>query len=503
MRFGAGKVTFASVVLLALFGGLLWWNSAGGTLAPPGEPIMIYCAAGVRLPVSEVAQEYKEEFGYTIETQYAGSGTLLSSMRASGSGDLYLAADETYTTEARKFGLIDEVLPIASQKVVIVVAKGNPKSIQTLDDLKRENVKLSLADPERTAIGRVAKKLIEQAHPETFDELFKKAANTPDTVNQVANDIKLNAADAGFVWSPTVAQYEELEQVELDVFDAAPKKIEISVLKNSKQATQALHFARYLTARERGLKAFAKHKYDVVEGDQWVERPEIVVFAGGLNRLAIEEAIEEFGKREGVTVNTTYNGCGTLVGQMKTGAVPDMYFSCDVSFMTQVEDLFEASYVVSNTDMVLITPKDNPGKVNTLEDLANPGLKVGFCHPQKSALGALTKGLLEKRDGLYKKVYDADNVKDESGTADVLVMRVVSGGMDAAIVYYANAKTQLDKLNVIEIDDPTANAIQPIAVSSGSEHPYLAGRLMDKIRAISQEQFKEKGFRKLGESKSE
>lgn len=39
-----------------------------------------------------------------------------------------------------------------------------------------------------------------------------------------------------------------------------------------------------------------------------------------MNRRAIEKVIEEFQEREGVVVNTEYNGCGTLTSQMKAVA---------------------------------------------------------------------------------------------------------------------------------------------------------------------------------------
>jgi ABC-type molybdate transport system substrate-binding protein len=84
------------------------------------------------------------------------------------------------------------------------------------------------------------------------------------------------------------------------------------------------------------------------------------------------------------------------------------------------------------------------------------------------------------------------------------VLRVVVGGMDAAIVYRANTTLQLDKLKVMDIDDPAAKAVQPIALAKQSKHPYLAGRLMENIRAAkSRQRFEELGFRWLGESKSE
>ena len=116
--------------------------------------------------------------------------------------------------------------------------------------------------------------------------------------------------------------------------------------------------------------------------------------------MAIEETIGDFEKREGVKITSVFNGCGILTAQMKTmkGSkdFPDAYFSCDVSFMNQVEGLFLAPRDISETDMVVVVPKGNPKNIAGLETLAGPGLKIGVAHPSQSALGALTKSLLEE-----------------------------------------------------------------------------------------------------------
>ena len=66
--------------------------------------------------------------------------------------------------------------------------------------------------------------------------------------------------------------------------------------------------------------------------------------------------------------------------------------------------------------MVLAVAKGNPSNVVGLEDLARPGLDVGVCDPELSALGDLTRQLLMARN-LYDRVLL--NVKDAPATAAV------------------------------------------------------------------------------------
>src|SRR5207237_452292 len=116
--------------------------------------------------------------------------------------------------------------------------------------------------------------------------------------------------------------------------------VSVAVLKSCKQPGTALHFARYLGARDKGLLHFTKYGFTPVEGDIWSEHPEIRLMAGAMLRPAIEELLRDFEKREGASITCVYNGCGILVAQMRAGERPDAYFSCDSTFMKQVNDLF-------------------------------------------------------------------------------------------------------------------------------------------------------------------
>jgi len=498
MRIGFTGAAAASIVVLVALSLLL--RTGGDRPSPNAEsdaPIVVYCAAGIRPPVAEILLEYEKKYGASIQTNYAGSGSLLSDIRA-GEGDLFLAADQTYLDDARRMKLVRETLSIAHQSPVIAVAKGNPKNIRGIDDLKRDDVQLSLADPKAAAISRVARDLIEKRQAGDWDVLWKKAAVHRGTVNEVANDVaKLGSADATLVWDATAAQYPDLDMVRVPELDESKNLIAVGVVESSRQPRRALHLARYLSARDKGLKVFQQHGYAVVDGDEWAEEPEILFFSGALNRLTVEPVVREFEEREGAKVLTSFNGCGTLVGQMRTGARPDMYFACDVTFLDKVQDLFFDGRDVSRTDIVIITPKGNPKGVRTLNDLTAPGLKIALADSQKSTLGQLTDDLLTR----YKILESVrGNVQATAGTADQLVQHIVVGELDAAVVYKANTVHQAGKLEVIPINDPTAKAVQPVAVGRESKHPALAARLMEHLLASEhQTLFLDNGFEWLGE----
>src|SRR5206468_8081281 len=161
-----------------------------------------------------------------------------------------------------------------------------------------------------------------------------------------------------------------------------------------------------------GMAVLQNNGYSTVpDADMWKLRPEVKLSAGAMLVPAISDAVEQFNRREGVSVTVLPAGCGILVSQMKRikagespESFPDAYFACDTSFMDSVQQWFHKPVQVSSNDMVLIRRKGNPKNVSGLEALARPDVRVGFCDPEKSALGALTDRLL-KEQNLHGAMY--------------------------------------------------------------------------------------------------
>src|SRR5262249_20681769 len=157
--------------------------------------------------------------------------------------------DDSYVTAARDRKLIAETVPLAAMRPVVAVPKGNPKQIRGVDDLLRDGVKVSLANPDAAAVGAVARARLKQSGH--WERLAKKATVLRTTVSESANDVRIGSADAAVVWDITVRQTEGLEAVELPELRGEPANVSAAVLRCSGQPTAALRFARYLGARDR------------------------------------------------------------------------------------------------------------------------------------------------------------------------------------------------------------------------------------------------------------
>ncbi len=502
---GAGLAIGTLIVALRL---------GGPGQAPAANQLTVYCAAGARFPIEEIAEQYQQEkFGVPIEIQFGGSNTLLSQIKANpfGTADLYLAADDFYTQKAQDEGYAAESLPIAHMRPVIAVPKDGTRQITSVQDLLADDVRVALADPDQAAIGHETRALLRRiavGDTTLWDKLEQHVTDhgvMKTTVTEVANDVKIGAVDAGIVWDATVAMpsfQTDLAAVTTDELEGEPNLVSICVLNSSLNPTAALKFARYLTAQDRGLPAFEKFGLRPVEGDLWAERPEIKFYCGAVNRRAVEQIVDQFQKREDVTVDTVYDGCGILTGKMKgiedqstDLGFPDVYMACDVYYLENVKQWFQEAANVSDVEIVIAVPKGST-KVGKLADLLEPGVRVAVGQPDQCTIGALTRRLLAK-EGLYNKLMDKQKqdgeVVVEKPSSALLVPDVATGHVDAAVAYITDVLANRDTIDIVRIDSPLNQAIQPLSIARTSDHKHLVRRLFRRI-ANSPDAFRQAGF---------
>ncbi len=518
-RLRSGRVNTLWALLaggIAVAGVSMFLLSLGGPGQAPSEQqtLVMHCAAGVRVPVEEIAAEYEKKYGVHVELQYGGSNTLLSQIQVNkyGTPDLFLAADDFYTDKAHKDGLAKERLSIAYMRPVIAVPKDNPKNIQSIRDLLKDDIRVSLGSPEQAAIGLAIQERLKAYKADDSDlwtkleEHVTKVGVFKPTVNDVANDVVIGTADAGIVWDSTVAMpkyAENLIGIPVEELDGDPNLISVCILTSSTQPTVALRFARYLTARDRGLLVFKRYGMRPVDGDIWVENPEITFFCGAINRLAVAKVVEEFSDREAVTVNTIYDGCGILTGRMKAIdgqspdlGFPDVYMACDRYYLDNVKDWFQDDANVSDAEIVIVVPKGSD-QVKSLEDLIKPGIRVSIGQPEQCTIGALTRRLLTQQ-GLYDKLKEKQKAEGEvvveKSSSALLIPDVISGHADATVAYITDTIATRNDIEIIRIESPLNLAIQPFSISRTSVHKHLVRRLFTRV-SEAKDSFEAAGFR--------
>jgi molybdenum ABC transporter molybdate-binding protein len=500
-RFSPALIAFSgSVLLLAGLIGALYWISRPNYTHKAADPLEVYCAAAMLKTVEAIAADYEAEYGQRVLLHSGSSQAIFVRMEDAKKGDLFLPADESFIAQAKKKKLISDVQNVATMQAVVIVRPGFSNEIKTWDDFIALGNNVGLANTEAAAIGKLTKRELEGQGLWTSLEAAKPTFL--GDVNEVGNSVAIvGTSDAGITWDvlakPLLAKKPELKVVKLKELENVKARVQIAVVNSTKQRDRALRFSQFLRAKGKGAVYLQRAGYsNVDESEAMDDRRELVVYAGAMLRPALEPSLVEFENREKVRITRVYNGCGILVGQMQVGEVPDIYFACDTSFMTQVRDKFDDPKNISNNQLMIVVRKGNPKQVFKLTDLGKPGLRVGIGHEHQCALGALTKETFV-RTGTYARVLK--NVVVQSPTGDFLVNQLlVSGdkGLDVVVAYRSNILPYPDKVDGIPITGiPCATPAQPIAVSKSSQYPELSRRLMDFLQTDeSRQRFEKLGF---------
>ena len=478
-----------AIILLALM--LVSLDRSTATDQVEVDALRLYCAAGIKPAVEPTARAFTAEYGIPVELQYGGSGTLLSQLEIDPNGvDLYLAADDSYARIARDKGLVQEIIPLARMRPVIAVQRGNPKNITGVADLANPAFRVGLANPDAAAVGRITRTALDEHG--LWPSVRANTRVLKPTVNELANDLALGAIDAGIIWDATANQYDDIEFLGDPILDAHPRTVVIAVTRDSDHSADALRFARYLASSDRGLPGFESQGYEPLPGEPFQANPKLLLFAGSMFNQAIEDRIRSFEHREGIEVDRVYNGCGILVGQMRAGAEPDAYFACDQAFLDAVQSRFQPGLTVSSNPLVIAVAEENPLNIRTMDDLARPGLRIGLAHPEKSALGKLTRDQLDQA-GVMERIERAGTLKQDAPQGDFLVNAMRTGALDAAIVYASNLAFSRDELDAVAI--PNAEAVQPYAVAIDSPNARAMERLLETITSTDgRDRFESLGF---------
>jgi len=174
----------------------------------------------------------------------------------------------------------------------------------------------------------------------------------------------------------------------------------------------------------------------------------LTVFAAASLQDAFKEAGNNFKEANPNVTDVQFNfqGSQLLVTQLQQGAPADVFASADKTNM----DKAVASNVISGTPqellrnvLTVVMPNDNPGNIQSLHDLAKPGIKISLADPSvpvgNYSLQVLDKLSADPAYGADYKQKVLDNVVTHEDNVKSVLTRVQLGEVDAGIVYVTDA----------------------------------------------------------------
>lgn len=254
-------------LLLAL--AMLFTLAACGSSAAPSkgekEEIIVFAAASMTETLNQVKDVYEKENNVTITYNFDSSGTLKTQIQEGADCDLFISAgqkqmnqldlssDKEINKEGLDFVAGDTRLNLLENKVVLVVPEGNPKGIESFDDLAARlaegSILMAMGNSD-VPVGQYTQKIL-NFYGLDEEALAKSGVITyGSNVKEVTTQVSEGSVDCGIVYCT------DAFSAGLTVIDSASKDMcgqviyPAAVLKTAKNPDAAKAFLDYLTGSE-------------------------------------------------------------------------------------------------------------------------------------------------------------------------------------------------------------------------------------------------------------
>jgi molybdate transport system substrate-binding protein len=213
-----------------------------------------------------------------------------------------------------------------------------------------------------------------------------------------------------------------------------------------------------------------------------VEGTELVVFAASSLAAAFDEIGASFEHAHpGVIVTFNTGPSDGLARQIQSEGVADVFASASAAWMDEVQadrGITDRVNFVHNR-LVLVTPLDNPARIESLGDLARDGVQLVLAG-ESVPVGSYAREVLDNARILDPAL--ANVVSNETDAAAV-VQKVDAGEADAGLVYESDISASAgNDLTAIKIPERfNVVATYPIAVIDGSDEADLAAEFIDAV----------------------
>lgn len=214
------------------------------------------------------------------------------------------------------------------------------------------------------------------------------------------------------------------------------------------------------------------------------QRKTLTVFAASSLTDAFEEiAIAFESENPNVQVQFSFAGSSTLATQIIEGAPGDVFASANTAQMQRVIDeglIAGEPITFARNQLVLLVPEDNPASIESLADLANPGIRLILAAPEVP-VRTYTDTMLSRlaADSDFGEAYRTavlENIVSEEPNVRQVSAKVALGEADAGIVYHSDVTPDIAaRVFALPIPDEfNTIATYPIAQISESGEPELA-----------------------------
>ena len=264
--FGAGFAAIAGLGLTACggSGSSPATTAAASTAAASNESLTVFAAASMTESLTKATDTFTKDTGIQVSFNYDSSGTLKTQIQEGAECDVFISAGQKQMNQldanAEKdhedgldFVESDTRFNILQNEVALVVPEGNPKNVNSFDELaehlKAGDIKLAMGNSD-VPVGQYTHKILAYYNLDE-DQLAADGVLTYGTnVKEVTTQVSEAAVDCGIIYRTDAVS------ANLTVVDSATKDMcgevvyPAAVIKGTKHEDAAKQYLEFLKGSE-------------------------------------------------------------------------------------------------------------------------------------------------------------------------------------------------------------------------------------------------------------
>jgi molybdate transport system substrate-binding protein len=212
------SLRFAGIAIVFLLQASYYRGFAAEPQTPPARQALISAAASTKDLVESLAAQYAKASKRSIKVNPGSSNSLAGQIIAGAPADLFLSANQEWADKVVQAKLSSAQVKLLTNKLVLIVPKGNPAGIKNPNDLVKATVKRIALAGEKVPAGKYADQSL--AKLDLLENLVKdKKIVRGQDVRTALAFVERGEVEAGIVYSTDLLVAKNVEMVH--AFDPA------------------------------------------------------------------------------------------------------------------------------------------------------------------------------------------------------------------------------------------------------------------------------------------
>ena len=202
--------------------------------------LTLYAGSMLRPAIDQTVADFEKREGCHVARVYNGCGILVGQMKAGSTPDAYFACDNEFMNQVQ-----DSFLPrdeISQNELVILVPKGNPRTVADLRDLTKDNLRVGIGHEKQCAMGWLTQRTLNESG--ITDQFMKNVKVQVPAGDMLVNMMLAGSLDAAVTYlSNAIGAGDKLDAVRIQGIKCSVATQPFAVAKGSKnkQIMMRLH----------------------------------------------------------------------------------------------------------------------------------------------------------------------------------------------------------------------------------------------------------------------